>query len=25
VTEDPDWVFHLDPTRDGVLVALRLA
>lgn len=25
VAEDPDWVCHLDPTRDGVLVALRLA
>lgn len=25
VAEDPDWVCHLDPTRDGVLVALRVA
>ncbi len=22
---DPDWITHLDPTRDGVLVALRVA
>jgi caffeoyl-CoA O-methyltransferase len=25
VMDDPDWIAHLDPTRDGVLVALRLA
>jgi len=25
VVEDPDWVAHLDPTRDGVMVALRVA
>lgn len=25
VAEDPDWVSHLDPTRDGVIVALRVA
>jgi caffeoyl-CoA O-methyltransferase len=24
VMEDPGWMAHLDPTRDGVLVALRL-
>ena len=24
VASDPDWVSHLDPTRDGVLVALRV-
>lgn len=24
VGSDPDWVWHLDPTRDGVLVALRV-
>jgi predicted O-methyltransferase YrrM len=25
VMQDRDWITHLDPTRDGVLVALRLA
>lgn len=25
IFEDPDWIAHLDPTRDGVLVALRIA
>jgi predicted O-methyltransferase YrrM len=25
VTQDPNWITHVDPTRDGVLVALRLA
>jgi predicted O-methyltransferase YrrM len=25
VMEDSDWIAHVDPTRDGVLVALRLA
>ena len=25
VVEDPDYVSHLDPTRDGVLIALRVS
>ena len=25
VASDPNWVCHLDPTRDGVVVALRIA
>jgi predicted O-methyltransferase YrrM len=25
VASDPDWVSHLDPTRDGVMVALRVS